>query len=111
MKFCNKCGTRLKLKKLKTDDKVLMTLQCERCDYSVPVEEPITKPEIESTEDQIKVVSEEVDLKTMPTTEEECLRCGNKEAYWWMLQTRGGDEPTTQFYRCTKCNYTWRQYT
>ncbi|MBI2112883.1 transcription factor S, partial [Candidatus Woesearchaeota archaeon] len=25
-------------------------------------------------------------------------------------QTRGADEPETRFFRCTKCNYTWREY-
>ena len=40
----------------------------------------------------------------------ECEKCGNDEAIWWMLQTRSADEPTTQFYRCTKCQYTWRDY-
>lgn len=110
MKFCQNCGTRLRLKQIKTDDNVMMTLQCERCGFTTPVEEPITKSEVEPPEDQIKVVGDEVDVRTMPTTKEECPRCRNKEAFWWMLQTRSGDEPTTQFYRCTKCNHTWRQY-
>jgi DNA-directed RNA polymerase subunit M len=29
---------------------------------------------------------------------------------WWMLQTRSADEATTQFFRCTKCKHTWRNY-
>ncbi|MEK6870559.1 MAG: zinc ribbon domain-containing protein, partial [Thermoproteota archaeon] len=40
----------------------------------------------------------------------ECEKCGNDEAVWWMLQTRSADEPTTQFYRCSKCRHTWRNY-
>ena len=40
----------------------------------------------------------------------DCEKCGHTEAVWWMLQTRSADEPTTQFYRCTKCNHTWRNY-
>jgi DNA-directed RNA polymerase subunit M len=27
-----------------------------------------------------------------------------------MVQTRGIDESMTQFYRCTRCGYTWRDY-
>lgn len=46
----------------------------------------------------------------MPTTTIQCAKCGNMTASWWMLQTRSADEATTQFYRCTKCNYTWRNY-
>ncbi len=110
MKFCQNCGTRLKLKKTKIDEQLMLTIQCERCGFSVPAEEPITKPEAEPPEDQIKIVGDEVDIKTMPTVEEECPKCGNKEAFWWLLQTRSGDEATTQFYRCTKCNHTWREY-
>ena len=37
-----------------------------------------------------------------------CPECGNIEAYWWIVQTDSGDEPSAQFFRCTKCNHTWR---
>ena len=40
----------------------------------------------------------------------ECEKCGNKEAFYWQIQTRAGDEPMTRFYRCTKCKETWREY-
>jgi DNA-directed RNA polymerase subunit M/transcription elongation factor TFIIS len=38
----------------------------------------------------------------------ECPKCGNKHAFWWIVQTDSADEPSTQFFRCTKCNHTWR---
>ena len=38
----------------------------------------------------------------------ECPKCGNKQAFWWIVQTDSADEPSTQFFRCTKCNHTWR---
>jgi DNA-directed RNA polymerase subunit M len=32
------------------------------------------------------------------------------EVYVWQVQTRGGDEASTQFFRCTKCGHTFREY-
>ena len=56
------------------------------------------------------VLDENEGKDIMPTIEIECEKCGNNKAVWWMLQTRSADEPTTQFYRCTKCEHTWRNY-
>ncbi len=50
------------------------------------------------------------DSQTLPTTKEECPKCGHKEAYWVIRQTRAADEPPTRIYRCTKCKYSWREY-
>ena len=41
----------------------------------------------------------------------DCEKCHGKEGVWWSFQTRSADEPETRFYKCTKCNYTWRDYT
>ena len=49
-------------------------------------------------------------LQTLPTAAVECPKCGNNQAYTWQVQTRGADESSTQFFRCTKCNYTFREY-
>ncbi len=62
---------------------------------------------MDSYKETIVVEEKKVNL---PKTKEECPKCHNREAYWWMLQTRSSDEPTTKFYRCTKCNHTWREY-
>lgn len=37
-----------------------------------------------------------------------CGRCGNRGAYYYLMQTRKADEPTTRFYRCTKCGKQWK---
>jgi len=46
----------------------------------------------------------------LPTTTKECKKCGGKEAYYWLIQTRSADEPPTQFFKCVKCKHTWREY-
>jgi DNA-directed RNA polymerase subunit M len=62
------------------------------------------------TSTSLKVIETEKGPSVLPTTTIDCTKCGNNTAYWWMLQTRSADEATTQFYRCTKCNHTWRNY-
>src|SRR5579864_2665959 len=109
MKFCPKCGTRLRYKPQK-DGPVLL---CDKCGYSQAAGPNITTPEEIDTESEstIKVLGDKEDkIKTMPTTQVECPKCGNNTAFWWFLQTRSGDEPPTQFFRCEKCSHTWRQY-
>ncbi|NIM25174.1 MAG: transcription factor S [Nitrososphaeria archaeon] len=103
MKFCPKCE--VKLKKDGSD------LKCFKCGYVEGGSSPQPKKvvEEESTE-AFNVFAENEGEESLPTIEIECENCGNNEAVWWMLQTRSADEPTTQFYRCTKCKNTWRNY-
>jgi transcription factor S len=114
VKFCPKCGTRLKLKQVKGEKGgATITLLCENCGYSDKAGRTVTQATEEELADlpAIKVVGEkESKLSTLPTTKIECPKCGHDEANWWFLQTRSGDEPPTQFYRCLKCNHTWRSY-
>ena len=106
MKFCPSCQTRLK----KSDS----GLKCPRCGHSeggdgkkAAAEEPAIK---ELGNPEFNVLDENEGKETLPTIKIECEKCGHGEAVWWMLQTRSADEATTQFYRCIKCNHTWRNY-
>lgn len=102
MKFCPKCEVKLK----KGDS----GLQCPKCGYSESQEEKQTKKVDEPVEESILAFEGNEGEESHPTIKIECEKCGHDEAIWWMLQTRSADEPTTQFYRCTKCSYTWRNY-
>jgi len=103
MKFCPKCE--VKLKKENSD------LKCPKCGY---VQGTSSSPQKKLVEEEpteaFNVFAENEGEEALPTIHIECESCGNDEAVWWMLQTRSADEPTTQFYRCTKCRYTWRNY-
>lgn len=59
----------------------------------------------------VVIGKEEQQIKTNPTTKIQCPKCENNIAYTWQVQTRAGDEGATQFFRCTKCGYTFRLYT
>ena len=46
----------------------------------------------------------------LPKTKAACKKCGNKEAYYWLVQTRSADEAETKFFECTKCQHRWRDF-
>ncbi len=107
MEFCPKCGGMFVGKK--EGDK--MVLACHSCGYIATEKEVkgyklVEKPR---EKDDDPLVLEDAPA-TKPKTRNKCPKCGHNEAYWWMSQTRGADEPTTRFYKCVKCEHTWREY-
>ncbi|KPV64578.1 MAG: DNA-directed RNA polymerase subunit M [Candidatus Bathyarchaeota archaeon BA2] len=114
MEFCPKCGTRLTPTRKKEGKKVALQLVCSKCGYKKrAVSAPVVVPKVieRTPQESIAVIGkEEQRLRTLPTVRIECPKCGNNLAYVWQVQTRGSDESSTQFFRCTKCNYTFREY-
>jgi transcription factor S len=114
MEFCPKCGMRLVSNGKKKGKKVVFQLVCPKCDYTKQIGDkpPVVHKAIErSPQESIAIIGKaEQKLRTLPTVRIECPKCGNNTAYAWQVQTRGTDESSTQFFRCTKCNYTFREY-
>ena len=108
MEFCPNCETRLK------KDANNSSLVCPKCQYAKQKSNK-TKKERSQEPDTGLLVMEENDIKESKGLEStikiDCEKCHNKEGVSWAFQTRSADEPETKFYRCTKCNYTWRDYT
>jgi transcription factor S len=115
MKFCPKCETRMKTN---VDQGVIL---CPKCGLEIEnhVDEngsssinnkKLAEAGENSSAGSLKVIEIEGGAEALPTTSADCSKCGNSTAFWWMLQTRSADEATTQFYRCTKCAHTWRNY-
>ena len=116
MEFCPKCGCRLEPKRTEGNSFVL---SCSKCNFTKqPVDKkteartgavitPKPKPKPFMT-----IISEdESKMQTMQTIKMKCEKCDNNMVYVWQVQTRGGDEASTQFMRCTKCGHTFREYT
>jgi len=114
MEFCPDCGCRLEPKKAQDGSVVLA---CSKCSYtkqpaSSRAQAKVVKVIQQTTQPFMTVVSEEESkINTMATIKMKCDQCGNTEVYVWQVQTRGGDEASTQFMRCTKCGHTFREYT
>ncbi len=112
MDFCPKCRMRLVI--TVKAEKGTVALRCPNCGYEPKkkAKAPLPVPKItKSSKETIVIIGEkEAKLKTLPTEKVECPKCGNIGAYVWLVQTRGADESSTQFFRCTKCGSTWREY-
>ena len=116
MQFCPECGSRLELRKSKMGNDYEIVLTCNKCGYKKP-KTMKARPKITAllktdTQKSFTIISkEDQKIRTLPTLKVECPKCGNNLVYVWQVQTRSGDEGSTQFMRCTKCDHTFREYT
>jgi len=103
MEFCPKCGAVL-IQKRKNSG-------CPRCNYSSKSKNKIKTSETMEEKKRVAIVQEK-DSKVLPIVAERCKdkKCKNEAAYFWTVQTRSGDEAETKFFKCTKCENTWREY-
>lgn len=105
MRFCPKCGTSL----TPTRKSKAIVLRCGKCGYETKKVEKNVQLIRKQKEDVIVIGREEQKIRTLPKTKVECPKCGNNEAFYWLVQTRSADESSTQFFRCTNCGRTWRE--
>ena len=94
---------------LKKEGPQLMLI-CNKCGHIEQIKKMTKSLDKRRVRNPIKVIGKEgADLNPLPLVQEVCPKCGNGEAFFWLVQTRGADESATQFFRCKKCNYTWRE--
>lgn len=88
-----------------------IVLRCPKCGVEKK-EASKTQVKVGRPKEKVVVIEKKMqEIKTLPTTRTVCPKCTHNEAFYWFVQTRGGDESSTQFFRCIKCNFTWREYT
>lgn len=103
--FCPKCGSMLRPKMV--GDKKVMACTC-----GYKAEKSSSTLSLSGKKPEDKVADFDVsssDQSVHSKTNEECPKCKNHEAYTWSKQMRAGDEPETIFFKCTKCEHTWRE--
>jgi transcription factor S len=113
MEFCPTCGCCLSPKRSQNGT----VLCCGKCGFVKHGAEKKSELKVSKifqapkTQESLTVISlEDQKIKTMQTIKMKCEKCDNNLVYVWQVQTRGGDEASTQFMRCTKCGHTFREY-
>ncbi len=99
--------------KIENGNQVLLALSCRKCGHEKMLKNYVkanAKMIQHNPKQLVAVIGKEVQLDVLPTVRIECPRCGNNKAFAWQVQTRGSDESSTQFLRCTRCGFTFREY-
>ncbi|MFC1506676.1 transcription factor S [Thermoproteota archaeon] len=105
MNFCPNCGTTL----IPTKKENKVAIVCPKCNYETKKGAKEVSKIKHDKEKIIVIGKEEQKIRTLPKTSAVCPKCGHPEAFYWLVQTRGADESSTQFLRCTRCASTWRE--
>ncbi len=115
LEFCPTCGSFLILTKSNKGKEMVRMLVCGKCGYRKQSPGNLQTGKTIGSRKQkssLTIITEEDQkITTMPTIRVSCPKCENNLVFVWQVQTRGGDEASTQFMRCTKCGHTFREYT
>lgn len=110
VRFCPKCGGLMKPTVINGKG----VLECIKCGYRVEEKNPsgfrLSSKIKHSVKEKTVVIEGKAEANLPVSRDVICRKCGNNEAYYWILQTRAADEPSTRFYKCTKCGHVWREY-
>lgn len=110
VEFCPECSNLLRKKR----ESGKTYLVC-KCGYQMEIEsdkdqiKKTIKKKREALDKNLIVVTNDDKITIHPKMIKICPKCGYKEAETWQTQIRSSDEPSTSFFRCLKCKFTWRE--
>jgi len=111
VEFCPDCSGLLR--RNNNGGELFLTCRCGYEESLVKNSDDIEKNIAEkkkALEENLIVVPEEEKISVHPKVKKTCSKCGHGIAEAWQEQTRSADEPSTSFFRCLKCKFTWREY-
>ncbi|KAL0232385.1 hypothetical protein PCE1_002726 [Barthelona sp. PCE] len=100
MLFCPICGSMVIV-----DASSRISLYCPDCPFTNQIEEQIIENKVTPRKVE-EVVTDNFD--SYDKTREECPECSHHSAFYFTLQIRSADEPSTIFYQCEGCQHRWR---
>ncbi len=108
MQFCDHCGSMMQA----TDDRWRCTNDdCDGAAKRDRESEAAFVSTEEQTFDDVIESDPDANFEGKPkATDVNCDSCGANEAWYTIKQTGAADEPPTRFFKCTECDYRWREY-
>jgi len=98
--FCPTCGNVLLVER---GPGGRMRSYCQTCPYVYNIDQKISKTmPLKKVKEIDPIFGDEI-WQNAPKTKVKCPACEFGEAYFYELQTRSADEPSTIFFRCAKC--------
>eukprot|EP01027_Heterolobosea_sp_BB2_P010924 GEZU01015956.1.p1 GENE.GEZU01015956.1~~GEZU01015956.1.p1 ORF type:complete len:110 (+),score=8.69 GEZU01015956.1:74-403(+) len=84
---------------------------CQTCPYICHVSTKLTHKVRMKTKKVDDVLGGEEAWKNVDKTQVKCInpKCEGEEAYYFQVQIRSADEPSSTFYKCVKCAVQWRE--
>ena len=112
MKFCPHCHNVLIVgksdPKASNVDELPFRMFCFTCPYIYTISTEIRRY-VPLTAKKIDDILGDESWEAAAKTRVLCPECDNNEAYFLQIQTRSADEPSTIFYKCTKCDHRWKE--
>ena len=109
--YCPNCEKKMVHLKKKEGMMVSLILSCPKCGYEKKATRPnsfIKQIDNRSRENLVIIGKKEQRFRSTPIFAFNCPKCGNNRAYGWSLYLGSLEQSSTQFYRCTNCNFTQR---
>jgi transcription factor S len=108
--FCPECSSLLRKKNV--NGKAFLFCRC-GYEQEIELDEKLSQNEMQkkksALEKNLIIASDQDKISIFPKMIAICPKCGYKEVETWQTQIRGADEPSTSFFRCIKCKFTWRE--
>ena len=87
------------------------TFSCKQCKYIFPLDKKPLRTRYKFTQEKknLDAILEKNEEQSMGQTDTNCPNCGHDVAYFFQMQTRSADEASTLFFKCKKCQHTWKE--
>ena len=109
--FCPECSNLLRKRTM--NGKAVLHCRCgyqKECEIDQEDVDRKIQQKKKALDKNLIIVNPEDKITVNVKIRNSCPKCGHHTAEAWQEQTRSADEPSTSFFKCEKCKFSWREY-